>query len=151
MRHRRDRLEQWDLRDPGHALALVASAVPLRVGTIALASFACHDRGAVDLSGACVVHDGRERPDDHEARELMRGAADRVAGPRRGGAPAHTSMIVICREGRVISTAGDWFWFSAWRYANHLADLFTGEHYVLTPHGWTGLLDDRAGFEPRLR
>ena len=41
-------------------------------------------------------------------------------------------------------------WLSAWRYANHFRAALDGDVYTVTPHGWGGYLDYRAGYEPRL-
>lgn len=150
MRRRQLPLQQWDIRDPGAALEIMTQRLPLQVGTVALGILACEPGGAVRFVDACIAHAGPAQPDEMDARELMCTAAVKLAGDRGSGAPRYTPMIVICREGRVIDTEDDWFWFYAWRYSNHFADLFVGDHYVLTQHGWTGLLDDRADFEPRL-
>ena len=57
-------------------------------------------------------------------------------------------VTVVFRDGRVIDTDAEWRWVYAWRYANHFRDGFDGDVYVVTPHGWTGIMDRRAGLEP---
>ena len=41
----------------------------------------------------------------------------------------------------------------AWRRSNHLRGAFNGDVYAVTPHGWGGYLDHRAGYRalPRRR
>ena len=63
----------------------------------------------------------------------------------------HVLVTVVCREGRVIPTNAEYRWLSAWRYSNHLTSAFNGDVYVVTPHGWTGAIDWRAGRDPQLR
>lgn len=57
---------------------------------------------------------------------------------------------VVCREGRVIDTLVEWQFMEAWHFSNHGTAAFSADTYVVTPHGWTGALDRRAGLEPRL-
>lgn len=59
-------------------------------------------------------------------------------------------VTVVCRRGRVIPSAQDYFWLTAWRYNNHCSNAFDGDIYLLTEHGWTGCVDRRAGFAPHL-
>lgn len=42
-------------------------------------------------------------------------------------------------------------WLRAWRYSNHMLGALHGDVYVVTPHGWTGTIDQRAGVDPCLR
>ncbi len=62
----------------------------------------------------------------------------------------HVLVTVVCRNGRVIFTRREEFWFRAWRYANHFRGAFDGDIYVVTPHGWGGMIDRRGGYEPAL-
>jgi hypothetical protein len=59
--------------------------------------------------------------------------------------------MVVCRRGRVVPTARDYFWLAAWLYSNHMSSAFHGDVYLVTEHGWTGCMDRRAGFEPSRR
>ena len=74
------------------------------------------------------------------------------ASTTTGLSPAtHLLVTVVCREGRVVDTMAEHRWLSAWRYSNHLTSAIQGDVYVVTPHGWTGVMDHRAGGHPRLR
>lgn len=70
--------------------------------------------------------------------------------------PGHVGEItaelytVVCREGRAVDALTEWLFMEAWRFSNHLTSAIAADVYVVTPHGWTGILDSRAGFEPRL-
>ncbi len=94
--------------------------------------------------------------DRHDASELLRRHARSVAGDRpwEGSGwrrPQFLFVTVVCRRGRVIPSAQDYFWLTAWRYSNHCSNAFDGDVYLVTEHGWTGCLDRRAGFAPHLR
>ncbi|WP_446663703.1 hypothetical protein [Flexivirga sp. B27] len=39
----------------------------------------------------------------------------------------------------------------AWLYSNHFRGTFDGDVYIVTPHGWAGSMDHRAGYEPHLQ
>jgi len=91
--------------------------------------------------------DGRARLSDS-----FRAAAEALAPPHawskvRGGYTA-VFVTIVCREGRVIDSRNEWLCLRDWRYANHFRDGFDGDVYVVTPHGWTGVMDQRAGHEP---
>ena len=77
------------------------------------------------------------------------GPADRDTG--RDGEPSTAGGLAPLRARHwVIDTENNWFWWLAWSYRNHVADLLLGEHHVVTPHGWIGLFDHRAAFDPLL-
>ena len=69
---------------------------------------------------------------------------------REGHGITHVLVTVVCRQGRVTGTEHEGAWLMAWRCSNHLRGAFQGDVYVVTPHGWGGYLDHRAGYEPCL-
>ncbi len=69
---------------------------------------------------------------------------------RDGHGITHVLVTVVCRQGRVTSTEHEGAWLMAWRRSNHLRGAFNGDVYAVTPHGWGGYLDHRAGYEPCL-
>ena len=72
-------------------------------------------------------------------------------GPDEGWAvPDSVLITVVCRENLVVDTDVEHHYLRAWRYANHLTAAFDGDTYVVTPHGWCGVIDPRSGLEPRL-
>ncbi|MCK0112546.1 hypothetical protein MWU75_10385 [Ornithinimicrobium sp. F0845] len=60
-------------------------------------------------------------------------------------------VTVVCREGRVVSTADEHQFFPAWRYSNHMTAAFDGDIFAVTPHGWTGTLSEACGLVPALQ
>lgn len=56
-------------------------------------------------------------------------------------------FTVVCREGYTIQTATESQFRDAWRRAR-LIGASSGDVYVVTPHGWTGFLDNRCGLTP---
>ncbi|MER7072513.1 hypothetical protein [Terrabacter sp. NPDC000476] len=99
--------------------------------------------------------DGSAR-DRHCISEKLREVGESLAPERKrtaqGWSPmTHTLVTVVCREGRVVPTRVEFRWLDAWRFSNHLTCAYNGDVYIVTPHGWTGVLDSRAGWEPRSR
>lgn len=66
------------------------------------------------------------------------------------GGISHTLVTVVCRDGYVIAGRREFDWLRAWLYSNHFRGTFDGDVYVVTPHGWAGSMDHRAGHEPCL-
>ncbi|AKU15023.1 hypothetical protein VV02_02705 [Luteipulveratus mongoliensis] len=92
---------------------------------------------------------------DSSVSEAFCEAAHELAPPHvwsktRGGGLTAVFITVVCREGRAIDSRDEWTCIRDWRYSNHLRDGFDGDVYVVTPHGWAGLMDRRAGHHPRL-
>jgi hypothetical protein len=87
--------------------------------------------------------------------DVVREAAEKLAPAREwsdNGRGGFTGVFItlVCRQGRVVDTKAEWQWLTAWRYSNHFRDGFDGDVYVVTPHGWTGIMDERRGVEPVL-
>lgn len=59
-------------------------------------------------------------------------------------------FTVVCREGRVVSTAEEMQFHLSWRYSNHGTEAIDGDVLVVTPHGWTSTLTEQCGREPAL-
>jgi hypothetical protein len=70
---------------------------------------------------------------------------------RRWSPITHVLVTLVCRDGRVIDTVREHVWMHAWRRSNQLTSAIAGDVYAVTPHGWTGVMDERAGFTPRTR
>lgn len=145
------------LADPGSTLAAIDALCPLRIGTTVVAAVRLEDQEVV---AARVLHTGESTPDPFEddGSELVREAAhallperDFVPATKRWAPITHTFVTVVCRDGRVIDTAREWNWTWCWRYANHFRPAFDGDVFVVTPYGWTGSCDERAGFTPTTR
>ena len=105
-------------------------------------------------AAACVPDPAEPQPfwDPHDASSRLRDVALELvpestgAGARPGRSPVtHLLVTVVCREGRVIDTIAEHRWFGAWRYSNHLTSAVDGDVYVVTPHGWTGVMDHARG------
>lgn len=84
------------------------------------------------------------------------GIAEELAPPRtfepgRGWSQIRGGLFtVVCRTGRVVSTAEETQFHSGWRYSNHGAAAIAGDVLVVTPHGWTSTLTEACGMEPAL-
>ena len=75
----------------------------------------------------------------------------RPPGRRRRGALTHALITVVCRRGPSTRSAVDEWWAEAWIHADPCIDAAVGQVFAVTPSGWHGVGDQRAGVEPRLR
>jgi hypothetical protein len=140
-------------RQPGALLTELLHRMPAEPDDVVVATL--ETRGKQELLDVTRVHAGPS-PEQHDASLLLRRHAQSVAGDqlpsKRGWHPPELLLVtVVCRSGRVVPTAPDYFWLWAWRYSNHLSNAYDGDVYLVTEHGWTGCMDERAGFEPALR
>ncbi|WP_256792948.1 hypothetical protein [Terrabacter sp. Ter38] len=148
--------ERWELEDPELVLQSIDDVCSLVSGRVVVAALELETQEVV---GASVVPDPAEpQPcwDPYDASARLRGVAvdlvpERTGTPRGRSPITHLLVTVVCREGRVIDTIAEHRWFQAWRYSNHLTSAIDGDVYVVTPHGWTGVMDQRGGHLPRLR
>ncbi len=148
--------ERWELEDPGRVLRAIDSCCPLRVGQVVVASLQMESQ---ELIAAVVVPDPPESQrgwDRLDASHRLAKVAEQLVPPSRrtatGWSPAtHLLLTVVCREGRVIDTITEHRWLNAWRFSDPLQSAVPGDVYVVTPHGWTGVMDTRAGRLPALR
>lgn len=141
----------WHLTDPEQTLRDVEKLCPFELDSVIVAAVELGSQKVVD---ARVAMTG-ELSDDYAGSDLVRDLAtdmvpERWASGRGGHGITHVLVTVVCRTGRVVFTSRESSWFRAWRYANHFRAAFDGDVYVVTPHGWGGILDERAGFEPAL-
>ena len=142
---------RWHLENAEQTLRDIAAICPFVTGHVIVAAV---DLATQQVTGARVAVVG-EPPDRHDASELLDGLAgqlvpERWAFGRDGHGMTHVLVTVVCRQGRVTPTESEGAWLMAWRYSNHLRGAFQGDVYVVTPHGWGGYLDRRAGYEPCL-
>lgn len=141
----------WDLVDPSDVLRQLDARIPLIPGRVVVGVLPVAPGGARLVTGAVEIHPPGPKPAEDEARQRVSSVAEELAGPRMAGAPTQVFVTAVCRRGMVVDTSNEWFWFHAWWYANHVADAFLGEIYVVTEHGWTGILDRRAGYQPAVQ
>lgn len=147
--------DQWDVADPQETLdAIIARSHPAD-GDVIVAMLRSQDGGAREIVDVTVVHPAGQPIEQLTARDRLRRHAQSTAPSglwNRGKARTvdHVFVTVVCRSGRVLPGPTELFWSLAWRYSNHLTDAFFGDIYILTPHGWTGVHDRRAGFTPAL-
>jgi hypothetical protein len=148
--------QRWELEDPELVLRSIDDVCPLVSGSVVVAALTLDTQ---ELTAAAYVPDPAEpQPfwDPHDASsrlsEVARHLVAESTGTQRARSPVtHLLVTVVCRDGRVIDTIAEHRWFGAWRYSHHLTSAVDGDVYVVTPHGWTGVMDHRAGHEPRLR
>jgi hypothetical protein len=142
----------WHLKDPERTLRDVAAICPFHPDHVIVAAVEVQTQA---VTGAQVVATTGDPPDHPEASDLVRGVAEALVPERWAESPeghgfTHVLITVVCRSGRVVFTARESAWLAAWRYANQSQGAFDGDVYIVTPHGWGGSLDHRAGYEPRL-
>lgn len=144
--------DPWDLRDPGQTLRDIAAICPFELDHVIVAAVEIETQTVTD---ARLAHVGELDGEGHEGSDLVRGLAEelvpeRWSVSREVSGMTHLLVTVVCREGRVISTRRETDWYYAWRYSNHGRGAYDGRVYIVTPHGWSGSLDQRAGYEPSL-
>ena len=150
--------QRWELEDPELVLRSIDDVCPLVSGSVVVAALTLDSQ---ELTATAYVPDPAESQpfwDRYDASSRLGEVALQLvpestgAGARPGRSPVtHLLVTVVCREGRVIDTIAEHRWFGAWRYSDHLTSAVDGDVYVVTPHGWTGVMDQRAGHQPRLR
>ena len=142
----------WHVTDPEQMLRAVHEICPLRMGLVVVAAIELVTQKVTD---ARVAVPDLQTEGDPYGSEIVRVLAEQMVPERwattsEGHGMTHVLVTIVCREGRVVFTHHEHTWFRAWRYANHFRAAFDGDVYVVTPHGWGGVLDQRAGFEPRV-
>lgn len=156
----------WEIQDPETVLAQALQRSRARLGDVVVARVDVDSQqvvGTKTLQVPDAWSADLDATDDEERRwrassrlsELARSTAEELAPQRQwrqDGRGGYTGVFItiVCREGRVIDTAAEWRWINGWRYSNHFCDGFNGDVYVVTPHGWTGVMDHRAGRDPSL-
>lgn len=149
MRH-----ELSHLDDPAATIRQIHGLCPLQLGHTIVAAVRLTDQ--VVTGAKVAIGPGEDLPGYPDGPELARRIADEIV-PERGsispdnGGISHTLVTVVCRDGYVIPGRLEFGWLRAWLYSNHLRGAFGGDAYVVTPHGWTGTMDHRAGYEPCFR
>lgn len=141
---------RWELDDPADVLRQVNAICPFRSGETVVAAVRLADQV---VTGARVAT--RKPEEGRDDSDLARKMAEELVPERwsvvkDGSGISHLLVTVVCREGRVIPSRKEYDWMRAWRYSNHFRGAFHGDVFVVTPHGWTGVLDERAGYEPSL-
>ena len=142
----------WHLVDPEQTLHDIERLCPFELERVIVAAVELDTQKVVD---ARVAMTG-ELADHYRGSDLVRELAadmvpERWASGRDGNGMTHVFVTVVCRRGRVTFTGRENSWFRAWRYANHGRAAFDGDVYIVTPDGWGGSIDQRAGYEPALR
>lgn len=150
------------LTDPTATLAAILDAGDARPGRTIIAHI---DKATQTVLGVRTLdtptpsprHDAASRRAADEARmaltDTLREMALELATPPNweDETPFPGEFYtVMCREGRVVDTLTEWQFLEAWRFSDHHTNAFACDVYVVTPHGWTGVMDERAGLEPRL-
>ena len=143
----------WDLDDPAATLRQIAHLCAFRPGRSIVAAVRLGDQVVTE---AKVVTDAGQLPDPPEDSELARAVAQEIVPERftlttDHGGMSHVLITVVCRDGYVLAGRAEFTWMRAWRYSNHFTGGLQGDVYIVTPHGWTGTIDRRAGREPSLR
>jgi hypothetical protein len=160
IRHAQDMDETnwWVVDDPATVIGSALTKARAAMGDVIVARVDVKSQAVVGVHRlerrtpfprAWSTSDGRPRLSD-----AFRTAAEALAPAhrwtdQRGGYTA-VFITVVCRDGRAIDSRDEWLCLRDWRYANHFRDGFEGDVYVVTPHGWAGVVDRRAGHEPRI-
>jgi hypothetical protein len=142
------KLERWDIKDPEQLIHDVAEQVTL----------------TEDTAYVVLVRRPSTRQEVVEIRKLDLPALldddDNISGElcdmvQSFGIPdtrecLHAVVTVIVRPGRCVIGPNEAVWFRGWRYSNHFARTFDGDLILVTEHGWTDMMTDFAGPEPRM-
>ena len=145
--------DPWELHDPAATIREINGLCPPQIGHTVVAAVRITNQTVT--AAKVVTEHGEQVPYYPEGRELARRVAEELV-PERGsisadnGGISHILVTVVCRDGYVLAGRGEFEWLLSWRYSNHFRGAFDGDIYVVTPHGWTGTVDHRAGFEPCL-
>lgn len=155
--------ERWDVANPQKTLSDVVARASPAAGDVIVVTMAAHAGGATQVVDITTVHTAAAAIERFAASDLLRhhtvavvpdhppaGSVRADGGRRPRPARDYVVVTVVCRTGRVVPGAAEVFWAKAWRYANHFANAYDGDIYTLTPDGWTGSHDRRAGFTPAL-
>lgn len=146
----------WHVVDPDRMLREVEAHHPFELGTVLIAALDLDDQhvtgvralGPEPLAGVSTV--GMSSKGSKIVRKVAEELVpERWANGPEGNGITHLLVTIVCREGRVVPSRQESDWAVAWRYANHFHAAFDGDIYIVTPHGWTGCMDHRAGYEPR--
>lgn len=142
----------WDLDDPAATLRQIAHMCAYRPGRSVVAAVRLGDQV---VTAAKVVTDAGRLPNPPEDSDLARSVAQELVPERftvttEHGGMSHVLITVVCRDGYVLAGRQEFTWMRAWRYSNHFTGGLAGDVYIVTPHGWTGTIDRRAGREPSL-
>jgi hypothetical protein len=141
------------LDNPAATLRQIPELCPLEFGCSIVAAVRLSDQMVTDAKVA--TGPGEELPDYPDRPDLLRRLAEEVVPERwsiceDNGGISHTLVTVVCRDGYVLPGRREFGWLRAWLYSNHFRGAFDGDVYVVSPHGWTGTMDHRAGYEPYL-
>ncbi len=151
----------WELTDTVTTLTDIMTVSRPRPGDVVvarveIATQALSGFRLVQAPAAPLVLDA-----SRESDEQLHALSDRLADAARDlgsstmpegarwSVPTGILVTVVCRTGRTVTTANEWQWASAWRYANHFTDAYNGDIFAMTPHGWISL-EGRAGLRPAL-
>lgn len=137
------------LRSPVHVLTAVADRFTLEPDNAFLAlvhrpSTRQHVVAVERLSSPAVVDDWM--PVRDEIYDVMA----RLPIPDEPRPPQHTAVTVVVRPGLCVFGPNEGLWLSAWRYSNHLANVYSGSLILVTEHGWTDFMTDTAGVTPAM-
>ncbi len=145
-----DRVSEADLRDPAAFLRDLAAVTPLAPGL--LVALVAHPSTEQRLVRAVRVDGDLDlEQHQHEASLFLRGVADLIFADEDPDRPVeHSFVSVVVRPGRCVFVEGDSDVLVAWRYANHLLPVLSGDLLLVTPSGWSAFFDDSAGHEPTM-
>lgn len=145
-----------EIDDPEATLRAIDSVCPLTLGRVLVACIDLESQGVEAVQTLPELPDDGATWDQHSMSQRLCDTAESMAPERTSTAQGWSSMThvlvtVVCREGRAVPARSEFRWLNAWRFSNQLTCAFNGDRYVVTPHGWTGVLDARADQEPRSR
>ncbi|GAB3879490.1 hypothetical protein [Terrabacter terrigena] len=144
------RPEYRRLDDPADTLTDIDRLHPFVSGLVVVASVDLEQQ--VMLAAAPLPEEPSGGWDLHAAGCALTDVAlallpSRPPGRRRRGA----LITVVCRRAPSSRSAVDEWWAEAWIHADPCIDAAVGQVFAVTPSGWHGVGDRRAGVEPRLR
>lgn len=139
----------WQLRDPARLLTAIADRVPLVEGA-ALLALVHHPSTEQNLVGVERLDTPAVIDDYEAASEEICALMQRFAVPDHPRRPEHSGVTVVVRDGLCVLGPNEGRWHRAWRYSNHLQNVFDGGLILVTRHGWVDVLSDTAGISPAM-
>jgi hypothetical protein len=154
--------QPWILDDPVATLTEIVRQGRGRIGSTVVAHV---DRETRALMGVRRLrtpepqftseseHWGQVLSPSRDLSDRLAGIAHEMVSPRSrtdaGWSPIVADLFtVVCRDGYVVDTAVEWQFVYAWRYSTITSACSDGDVYVVTPDGWTGIMDRRSGLTP---
>lgn len=141
-------MQPYEYRDPARLISEIADRVPLTAGSVYLVLVADPSTEQRIVKIQRMDHPAPLEHYDDGSDEIRR-RLDMMPIPDVRP-PTHSVTTVLVRRGPCIIGRGEAGWLKAWRYANHMKSLYSGEIILVTEHGWIDWMTQFADYTPAL-